>query len=74
MFQNGDKVTYTGPNYNRESRAAVCVSDQYDIHGITFINIRFANEAKTKKRDAAKDGYDSIFHVANVENLIERVY
>lgn len=72
MFKSGDKVTYTGPNYNQENtRRAICVSDPYEIQGHTMINIEFEG---TMARLRGRFDDDNPWHPANVENLIERVY
>ena len=58
MFTEGDKVIYTGPNYDARPKTGVCVSDEYTIRDWTFINIRLGTEKS--------------WHPINVENLEHR--
>lgn len=70
MFMNGNQVTYIGPNFQQQNtRRAVCVSDEYEIRGVTFVNIEFEGSWVKKKYE---DGDN--WHPANVENLEHRTY
>lgn len=72
MFMEGDKVTYTGPNYTQEhTRRAVCVSNPYDIQGHTMINVEFDRD-QPKHRSKFNDDFH--WHVVNVKNLEHRTY
>lgn len=71
MFKEGDKVTYIGPNYSKDSRRAICASDSYDIHGHTMINIEFEEDVPVFKN---KFNEDPPWHVANILNLEHRTY